>query len=326
MTVKGHFAKYGLTLRILLAALLYACHPVSKAWAGQWYTGSLISASGGVTKGYWDIEPYYTYTQPIGYLDNRGHSRPSSHPLQRFFSNDTLWEYGLTRNLTIAWHTVVNYQWKSGQGHSHGPKAGDMPVDLIYRYLEPDPKRFIPSLNIYVGMVFPTGDYNRLGHLQDGMGNGNFTFRLGLTAQSTYSLPNGHELRLRFWNWFYRPVTSASLRDVTSYGTEMGFRGHGQQGMHGETGVALEYGITQRWVFAFDLYRDWANGAHVQGYDHYGHYSREVGLSSTSWQVAPALEYNWNDSWGVIFGSSFVFAGHNNDFSIAPQFAVNAMF
>lgn len=311
---------------ILSISFLCFWFTTTDACAEQWYTGSLISASGGVPKGYWDIEPYYTYTQPVGSLDSHGRGRPASHPLQRFFSNDTLWEYGLTRNLTIEWHTVVNYQWKHGQGHSHGPKAGDMPFDLIYRYVEPDRKRFIPSMNIYVGMVFPFGDYNHLGYAQDGMGNGTYTFRLGLTAQSAYTLPDGRELRVRLWNWFYRPVTSARLKDSTSYGTEQGFRGHGQQGMHGETGIAFEYGLTQRWVLAIDLYRDWADGARVRGRDYRGYYSRVKGASSSSWQVAPAVEYNWNDSWGIIFGSSFVFAGHNNDLAVSPQFAINAMF
>ncbi|MDF7674323.1 hypothetical protein PT277_02840 [Acetobacteraceae bacterium ESL0709] len=297
-----------------------------KAQASQWYTGSLVAPSATTDAGTWNIEPYYSYEQPMGYFNAHGGTGPIQRPVQRSFSNSTLWKYGLTPDVTVQIHTIVNYQWKHTEGHSHGPKMADLPFDAIYRFLDPDPKRYIPALSILAGIVFPVGDYNRLGHRQDGVGNGSYVFRLAFIEQSTYTLPGDHELRLRVWNWFRRALTSPKLKDTTSYGTFEGFRGRAQPGMSGQTGFAVEYGITQRWVLAMDLTHDWSNGARVRGYDLHGRYARKIGNASTDWQIAPAIEYNWNARWGVIVGSQFYFAGHNTGIEVFPQIAINAFF
>lgn len=296
------------------------------AYADQWYTGSLVSPSGTTTSGILNIEPYFSYSQPVGAFDAHNRSGPEKHPYQRSFANSTLIKYGITPDFSIQFHTVVQYGWKHNDGHSHGPKAGDMPLDLIYRILRPDPKRYIPALNVFVGMIFPTGDYKKLGDTQGGIGTGAYVFRFALTEQSTYTLPGHHQLRLRMWNWFRRAVTSAQLQDVTSYGTAMGFRGKGQPGMSGQTGFSLEYGINQSWVVAMDLARDWANGTRLRGHNADGQYIHTIGKASGDWQIAPAMEYNWNPRWGIIVGSSFYFAGHNKSIQITPQFAINSMF
>lgn len=127
-----------------------------------------------------------------------------------------------------------------------------------------------------------------------------------MTEQSTYTLPGNHELRLRVWNWFRRAVTSAKLTDVTSYGTAHGFRGRGQPGMSGQTGFSLEYGLSQKWVLAMDLARDWSNGSTLRGHDGNGTYIHKTGTSGTDWQIAPAFEYNWNARWGLLWARHFI--------------------
>ncbi|NHN91895.1 hypothetical protein GVI59_07965 [Acetobacter sicerae] len=298
----------------------------SWAHADQWYTGSLVSPSGTTRAGVLNVEPYYSYNQPLGSFDSRGGTRPAAHPMQRTFSNSTLWKYGILPDFSVQVHTIVNYGWKHDSGHSHGPKTGDVPVDLIYRLVRPDPKRYIPAFNLFVGMIFPTGDYKKLGDAQDGIGSGAYVFRFAITEQSTYTLPGNHELRLRVWNWFRRAVTSATLVDTTTYGTAHGFRGRGQPGMSGETGFSLEYAVSQKWVLAMDLARDWSNGSRVHGHDASGAYVKKISSAGTDWQIAPAFEYNWNSRWGIIAGSAFYFAGHNKSIQVSPQFAINAMF
>ena len=307
---------------LILAADFFA----SPAYAGQWYTGSLVSPSGTTREGVFNVEPYSSYSQPLGRFGPHGRTLPAAHPVQRMFSNSTLWKYGVSQDFSIQVHTIVDYGWKHKDGHSHGPKTGDIPVDLLYRLVRPDPEHYIPAFNLIVGMIFPTGDYTRLGNAQDGVGSGAYVFRFALTEQSTYTLPGNHELRLRVWNWFRRAVTSAKLVDMTSYGTTEGFRGYGKPGMSGQTGFSLEYGLNQKWVLAMDLARDWSNGSTLHGHDNNGAYVYKVGTSATDWQIAPAVEYNWSRRWGVIIGSAFYFSGHNKNIQVSPQFAVNAMF
>ncbi|AOX18785.1 hypothetical protein [Kozakia baliensis] len=309
-----------------IVTLLASIGSTSLAYANQWYTGSLVSPSGTTQPGVLNVEPYYSYNQPLGLFDSRGGAHPASHPIQRMFSNSTLWKYGILPDLSVQVHTIVDYEWKHATDHSHGPKTGDVPVDLIYRFVRPDPKRYIPALNLFVGMIFPTGDYKKLGNTEDGVGSGAYVFRFAITEQSTYTLPGNHELRLRIWNWFRRAVTSATLVDTTSYGTAHGFRGRGQPGMSGETGFSLEYALSQKWVMAMDLARDWANGSRLRGYEASGRYVNKIGSAGTDWQIAPAFEYNWNAHWGIIVGSAFYFAGHNKNIQASPQFAINAIF
>lgn len=299
---------------------------VSEARAGQWYTGSLVSPSGAKNHaGDIGVEPYFSYSQPIGYFASNGTSHPQ-HPRQQTFSNSTMWKYGILDDLSIQAHTVVSYGWKHGGGHAHGPKFGDFPVDLIYRFLHANPKRYIPDLNLFAGVVFPTGDYKHLGSSQDGFGTGSYVFRVAITEQSTYTLPGNHELRLRVWNWFRRSLTSARLQDVTSYGTTTGFVGRGHPGMSGQTGFSLEYALNQKWVLAMDLARDWSNGSRLKGRYLSGATVNRISSASSDWQIAPAIEYNWNARWGVIVGSSIYYAGHDTGVKISPQFAINAVF
>ena len=292
----------------------------------QWYTGSLVSPSGAlVKKGVFAWEPYMTYSQPVGYLNNNN-GMESLHPRQKAVSNFTLYKYSITDTISIQLTPVISYRWKKGNNTSSGLKFGDLPVDLMWRYVNADPKRYIPALSIFAGMAMPTGDYSRLGRAQDGVGAGTYTFRLALTSQSTYTLPNQHELRLRVWSTFRKAVTTAHLHDVTSYDTSNGFRGRAQPGMYGQSGFSLEYAVNQRWVLAMDLARDWANGAHVRGTTATGQKVDTIAQSSGDWQIAPAIEYSWSPNFGVIAGVSTYFAGHNTNFDVSPQVAFNSVF
>ncbi|MFT9399900.1 transporter [Acetobacter sp.] len=308
------------------SVILYLASVYDVAQAEQWYTGSLLSPAPAKNHtGQGTIEPYFTYSLPVGYFDAAGVSQPQ-HPRQQLFSNSTLWKYGLTESLSIQAHTVVSYGWKNTQGHSNGPKFGDFPVDLIWRFIDGNQKRYIPSFNIFAGVVFPTGDYNKLQNAQNGVGTGSYVFRTALLSQSSYMLPGNHPLRLRTWGWFRHALNAARLDGRTTYSTPTGFQGHGRPGMSGQAGFSLEYGITRRWVAAVDVARDWANGSKIWGTTQNGSHLKKIGTSSGDWQVDPAVEYNFNSSIGLITGASIYYAGHNTGIRVAPQFAVNVVF
>lgn len=292
----------------------------------QWYTGSLVSPSGALSqKGVLAWEPYMMYSQPTGYLDALGNSHPL-HPRQQTVTSFTLYKYSILDTLSVQTTPSISYGWKRHNGSTSGLKLGDLPIDLMWRFLNARPERYIPALSLFAGVSMPTGDYSRLGRTQDGIGTGTYVFRAALTEQSTYTLPGQHELRLRVWGTFRRALTTARLRDVTSYGTDTGFRGKGQPGMSGQSGFSLEYGVNQKWVLAMDLARDWANGARVRGYDGKGKSVDFTRASTGDWLIAPAIEYSWSPRFGVIAGVSAYFAGHNTGTVISPQIAFNSVF
>ncbi|WP_371861380.1 hypothetical protein [Novacetimonas hansenii] len=292
----------------------------------QWYTGSLISPSGALTqKGVFAWEPYFTYSTPTGFLDSGGHGQPI-HDGMHEISNFTLYKYAITNAISIQTTPTLSYGWRKHGDTTSGAKIGDVPVDVMWRYLDADPRRLIPALSIFAGVAFPTGDYRNLGRSEDGVGSGAYTFRLALTEQSTYVLPGHHALRLRVWGTWRHALGAARITNTSSYGTTSGFRGAAHPGMYGESGFSLEYGINQKWVLAMDLARDWADGAYIHGRNAQGRLIRTTGDGSGDWMVAPAIEYNWSPRFGIIAGVSALFAGHNTARVLCPQFAFNSVF
>ncbi|KAA8383749.1 hypothetical protein FKW31_14295 [Acetobacter sp. DmW_136] len=259
-------------------------------------------------------------------IGSHNNNTPMSSPRQQSITSLTVYRYAITNYLSIQTEPTISYMWRNHRTTSSGLKFGDLPIDLMWRYLTADPQRFIPTLNLITGVSLPTGDYSHLGRAEDGVGSGVYTYRVTLTEQSTYTLPDHRELRLRMWATFRRALTSAHLHDVTSYGTLKGFSGRAQPGMYGETGFSLEYGINQRWVLAVDIARDWANGARLHGRYKNGTYLYTTTASSGDWQIAPAVEYNWSPNYGVIAGVSIYYAGHNTYRIISPQVAVNFLY
>ncbi|MBV1833716.1 hypothetical protein [Novacetimonas pomaceti] len=292
----------------------------------QWYTGSLVSPSGALTKkGVFAFEPYFAYSTPTGYLDSGGRER-ALHSGMRDISNFTLYKYAITNAISIQTTPTISYGWRRHGDTTSGAKFGDLPVDVMWRYLNADPTRYIPALSIFAGIAFPTGDYTKLGRTEDGIGTGAYTFRLALTEQSTYTLPGHHALRLRIWGTFRRALTTAHITNTSSYGTTQGFHGTARPGMYGESGFSLEYGISQKWVLALDLARDWADGASIHGHDARGALVHTVGEGSGDWMIAPAIEYNWSPRFGIIAGVTAIFAGHDTARVLSPQFAFNSVF
>ena len=233
----------------LLSSAVFSC----SAHAQQWYTGSLLSPAPAKDRaGQGTIEPYFTYSLPVGYFDATGTSHPQ-HPRQQQFSNSTLWKYGITDALSIQAHTVVSYSWKKDSGHSGGPKFGDLPIDMIWRFVNGNPKRYIPTFNLFAGVVFPTGDYSNLSNSQDGVGNGTYVFRTALLSQSAYRLPGNHPLRLRTWAWWRRSLNSADISGISSYSTQAGFHRRARPGLRVPAGFSPYYGATHPWVFVLDV-------------------------------------------------------------------------
>ena len=85
--------------------------------------------------------------------------------------------------------------------------------------------------------------------------------------------------------------------------------------------------MTRSWVLALDAtYRHGAN-THIGGHNIADVTSaRDVVLNSGATDaagLAPAIEYSWNSSWGVLFGTRFIPTGRNTSATITPAIAIN---
>lgn len=64
----------------------------------------------------------------------------------------------------------------------------------------------------------------------------------------------------------------------------------------------------------------------MKGVDKKAIYNRNITGASHDIQIAPAIEYNWSPTIGVIVGSALTINGHNTNDFIQPQFAVMMLF
>jgi hypothetical protein len=106
------------------------------------------------------------------------------------------------------------------------------------------------------------------------------------------------------------------------YGTGAAFRGDARPGDVFLVNPAGEYSLTQHWVLALDLTYSHAGSTAVVGANGTVPVRSTFGASD-AFGVAPAVEYNFNASIGVIVGTRVIPAGHNTVASVTPVLAIN---
>jgi len=293
---------------------------VAPAVQAQWFTGSLEAPSPAVgSAGTWVIEPYLIYQRNTGAYDSGGQRR-SFTGAERQLESTTLFKYGITRRLTIAALPSFSHAWND---QSHVTGAGDLPVELEYRFNNENKETGLPSVTASVGISLPTGNYNRLRASIDGLGSGAYTLKEGLLAQSLFDTPGNHPLRLRLYGAAFEPVSNVAVNDLSVYGTGQGFAGHAAPGFSAELGLGAGYALDQRWVLAFDLVQNFAHGSRLNGVDASGSSVNSKDSGSTRTAVAPAIEYNFSGHVGIIAGVEFSVAGRNTASYLAPQIALS---
>jgi hypothetical protein len=289
----------------------------------QWFTGSLIAPSPALLKaGAFEIEPYLVYTGNTGsYAANWSH-HSVAHNLSEVQS-ETLVEYGITDRLSIQAVPSFGALW-TGQNSSFG--SGDLPVELKYRFNDQNVATGAPSVTVFLGMSFPLGKYDGLTVPSVGQGSGAFTVKQGILLQSLFDTWGDHPLRLRLYADAFEPIADASVRDISVYGTAQGFHGHAAPGFAADTGLGVEYGLSQRWVLALDLVQNYADTTHVSGAIGSAAVTTSKNPAGIAFSVAPAVEYNFSGSVGLIVGVQFSVAGRYTGSYVAPQIALSASF
>ena len=288
----------------------------------QWFTGSLEAPSPALpAAGILAIEPYFVYTNNNGSYDNSGvqHSITNGADV---FTEETVLKYALTDRLSVE--ALPSFS-RNLNNHDSYTGLGDLPVEAEYRFNDEDNKTGFPSVTASLGMTLPTGHFDRLNMSFDGFGSGVYTAKEGILFQSLFDTSGHHPVRLRFYATAYEPIGNVSVRDNSVYGTSQGFQGTAMPGLSSVLGIGAGYALDQRWVLAFDVVQNFANGLHLQGANA-GNVTNTHGASSAALAVAPAVEYNFSDSIGIIAGVEFSVAGRNTPSYVAPQIALSTSF
>ena len=273
-----------------------------------YYTGSLLSPSPAAPKqGLFAFEPYVLYTTSPGTFSPRGGLSPVANEataVQTF----TLMKYGITDNLSIE--ALPQSSWNfSKQGFDSGSEFSDFPVELEYLVTRQDKRTGKPSVTLSAGIVFPTGKYQNLFNGFDGSGTGTYRLRVGALAQSLLFGESEHPVRIRAYASGVIPLSNASVQGFSTFGTDGQFNGTGYVGATGAVGTSVEYSVTQKLVFALDVVYGFSASNVVVGRELNGTIANSRSGPSDNLQIAPAIEYSFNDNFGLIAGCAIGVAG-----------------
>ncbi len=276
-----------------------------------WLTGTLLSPSENVLAlGQWNIEPYLVLNNQYGSYDGHWHSRSLPHS---FYSLQVapFFQYGIANRFDVQ--VVPQFSWNHTQGASQWT-WGDLGAIIDYQLLYMKEGDWWPNIKLSLGASAPLGKYQNLSLKKKGTdkgGTGSINPSVGIVMGRVFQFTSFHFLRSRLF-FEYTVPTAVHVKGLNTYGGGKGTRGVVYPGQLFTAIFGNEYSLSANWVLSCDLQYLHQNKQHFKG-------RTAVSMklpSSEGWSLAPALEYNWNSSIGVISGVWFSFAGRN-----APAFA-----
>jgi hypothetical protein len=270
-----------------------------------WWTGPMLANSAAtLPRGHVLIEPYF-----FDVIAPRSNAVGSSAFLL----------YGLVDELTVGMLPSATYAMPSGAPSSSRVGLGDLTLLAQYRLTKFHTGSWIPAMAVNVQQSFPTAPYDRLGdRTADGFGSGVYTTTVALNTQTYFWLANGRILRLRV-NASEAMSSGAHVDGVSVYGTAAGFDGRAEPGSVFVADAAAEYSLTKRWVLALDIFFHHSDDTRVT--DH--QLAHQSAGQSNAPGFAPAIEYNWKSTWGILVGARVIPESRNTTATITPAIAVN---
>ena len=272
--------------------------------SARWTGPLLASTAETLPRGHFYTEPYF-----FDVISGGDH-----HP-----GSSGYYQYGLADNFTVGFQP--NFAM-GVQGPDRSATIGDFKLLSQLRLTHFTPERRIPSIAVVLQEVIPTGKYDHLRPSRNGHGSGSFATEIGLNVQHIILLNNDRLLRARF-NFLQRFWHGGDVEDRSVYGTTVGFRGHARPGAITTFIGAVEYSVTREWVLAFDVTRESDAKTKVRGRYGDGPLLEQTFPSSHYVSFAPAVEYNWSDRGGAIFGVWVIPKGHNVPSSVTPAIAIS---
>jgi hypothetical protein len=278
-----------------------------------WWTGPIIANSAAtLPQGHTLVEPYL-----FDVITDDTES----------FGSLTFMLHGVTDDLTVGLVPVFGYNKADGL-RSVGPRVSDSSVLVQYRLRAYEAGSWLPAMSLQVQHTLPTGRYDRLEPgSADGFGGGAQSTQVQLNTQTYFWMRNGRILRMRL-NLGATRSREVDLRDRSVYGTPEGFVGHARPGDNWNVNAAWEYSVTSNWVLAMDLAYRHSDTTRVNGMVSDGVQGvaptplNFASGTSEAWFLAPAVEYNFSPTFGIIFGARLI-RGRNTTSSVTPVVAFN---
>ncbi len=304
-----------LTNRGFLGTLFLFLFAKAAIAAGPWWTGPLLAPSGKtIPVGHFNFEPYGFYTVNPGNFRN--------------MQAVPILTAGVANFLDVQTSLAFNYNRFK---HQHSTEIGDYSLGMGVQLLRQEGKGWIPDLRMVIQETFPTGRFenlnpNKLG--TDKTGSGAYVTTLGFNFQRLWDFENDHYLRTRltFASSFPSNVT---VHGVNAFGGTALTEGRVNPGNSYTLDLACEYSLTQHWVPVFEAVYSHSSPTSFNGSPGFtpgGVVASLGGQGSDQVSLAPALEYNFTESLGVIAGVWLSVTGPHSAKFVSGAVAVNYFF
>lgn len=306
-----------------MAAAIAMTPGLASASSTAHFTGPLVTpAVNTLPAGMLNIEPYLIHANTRGSYDNAG-GRHAHRAMLRQWQVVLPMTYGVTDSLGVQ-VTPTASRTSGGGLHTDGLlRIGDTNLRLQQRLVAPEADGTGLVVGVALAQNVTTGKYHQLDtNPLNATGSGAARTSVVIGAQRLYWLENDRAIRWRGQlSWSPSPGR-IRVRGASIYGTDAGFRGRVHAGQAWNATLAAEYALDPRWVLVGEAVWSRQGSVRVTGE---GGWSLRYKPGQT-FSLAPAVEYHFSATMGLIAGVQFTVAGRNQADYVAPQVALNMLF
>ena len=289
-----------------------------------WYTGPLITPSASMMPlGQGNIQPYLFFGGAYARFnkDRRSISLPHNVYSMQVTSGVFM---GITKSvdLIITPSATVNWQKDlAGENHSGG---GFNDITASLGFLITPETLYVPAMKFSIIETFPTGKYKKLSLNGQGLnstGGGTYQTQFGFAISKVIWWMYRHPMNLRAFVG-YTLETTVHVDDFNTYGGALRTHGKVRPGKTFTSDLGIEWSFTERWVAALDVVYVAQNKTRFHGTT----VAPVGGGYNDNLSLAPAIEYNWNENLGILWGVQFSVYGRNSLNFAKGQFSVTYTF
>jgi hypothetical protein len=284
-------------------------------WASPCFTGSLLaSAATIVPVGHWNMGPFVTYSHTAARYDHEWKAHRNI-PLEQV-TFEPFFLIGLSEWADLQLNPAWSWNYREGPARW---VLNDFTAKIdIQLYLDQIPhKSWIPSIKFGFQETFPNGKYNNLNRENDYTdqgGSGSWVSTFELAFGKILHIYSDQWVQLRF-NIDYGLFTSVHVKGLNSYGGAIGTNGILRPGQKLSFDFSIEYSLTRHIALACDFSGEFQSKSRFTRLSGENMDTTPVVnplCSSIQYSLAPAIEYNFSHSLGIIVGTWFTLAGKNS--------------
>jgi hypothetical protein len=291
----------------------------AKKMFNPWYTGPLITPSSSMNApGHGNIQPYLFFGGAYGKFNKDRHSVSLPHNIYSLQTN-LGFATGITSSVDIMITPAAIVNW---QNNHSGGGFNDLTVTLGFKIA--GQTLYVPAMKFTIAETFPTGKYRNLSFNGLGLnstGGGSYQTQFGFAISKLIWWLYEHPLNLRSFIG-YTIETTVHVDNFNAYGGGLHTDGTVRPGNSLAADLGIEWSFTERWVAALDIVYVAQNKTKF-----HGHTIAPVGGGyQDNLSLAPAIEYNWNENLGILWGVQFSVYGRNSLDFAKGQFSVTYSF